>query len=285
MFMVFALLACGVLITASFLIASLVSTYGPNADAPQWVIVSLAFLITCFSSFIFGIFWYIYLRGMFLTALTARYRFNRTTGKVYILRPRQFGGNAVRDWSRVQAHVNWLTPTEVKPGFQHNPAERAKRKVADGGPMMRKGLVLYWPPLDTNDPERKGEDIIWVGEWLSDKSLWAYIRVFMAEGMQGVAEPEPDEYRRKGRSSMWQHLWEGQLDPEVRAAKLKGNPDPRSAVTLGQYFEEVPFLPFNSMAQWLCWWPTFPKEWNSDCGQRRREKGIGPEEPLTWSPK
>ena len=28
--------------------------------------------------------------------------------------------------------------------------------------------------------------------------------------------------------------------------------------------------------------PTFPEEWNGDCGQKRRESGIGPEEPLRW---
>jgi hypothetical protein len=48
---------------------------------------------------------------------------------------------------------------------------------------------------------------------------------------------------------------------------------------------EMPVLPFNTLAQWLCYWPTFPKEWNSDCGQRRSEKGIGPEEPLRWEVK
>ena len=81
---------------------------------------------------------------------------------------------------------------------------------------------------------------------------------------------------------MWQHLWEGQLDSYVRGAKLQGHPNPRSAIGVGLYFREVPFLIFNSMAQWLCWWPTFPEEWNSDCGQKRRERGIGPEEPLRW---
>ena len=59
----------------------------------------------------------------------------------------------------------------------------------------------------------------------------------------------------------------------------------KSIDTLGMYLGEVPFLPFNSMAQWLCWWPTFPEEWNSDCGQKRRENGIGPEEPLRWKVK
>lgn len=230
----------------------------------------------------FTVYWYTYLRGIFLTALTARYRFNRTIGKVYVLRPKAFGGNVVLDWHRVKAHPNWCAPHDLKPGFQHDPALRAKRQGVAGGHFGRKGLVLYWPPLDAKDPERKGEDIIWVGQWLQGKNLWAYVRVFMEEGMDAVPAPEEDEWRRKGRSSMWQHLWESQLDPVLRAAKLKGNPDPRSAVDLADYLMELPFLPLNTLAQWLCYWPTFPEEWNSDCGQKRRESGIGPEEPLRW---
>jgi hypothetical protein len=231
----------------------------------------------------FGILWYVHLRGFFFTALTARYRFNRTTGKVYVLRPRQFGGNAVLDWHRVKAHVNWTAPLDLKPGYQHDVRQRDARQSAGGGYMMRRGLVLYWPPLDPEDPTRQGEDILWVGQWLCGQPLWSYLRTFMEEGMDAVPAPQPDEYRRKGRSSMWQHLWEGQLDSYVRGAKLQGHPNPRSAIGVGLYFREVPFLIFNSMAQWLCWWPTFPEEWNSDCGRKRRENGIGPEEPLRWT--
>ena len=244
------------------------------------MIVAAFFAAIC--EFAFGFYWYTYLRGIFLTALTARYRFNRTTGKVYVLRPKAFGGNVVLDWHRVKAHPDWCAPRDLKPGFQHDPALRAKRQGVAGGHFGRRGLVLYWPPLDAKDPERKGEDIIWVGQWLQGKNLWAYIRVFMEEGMDAVPAPEEDEWRRKGRSSMWQHLWESQLDPVLRAAKLKGNPDPRSAVDLADYLMELPFLPLNTLAQWLCYWPTFPEEWNSDCGQQRREDGIGPEEPLRW---
>ncbi|PZQ71728.1 MAG: hypothetical protein DI563_17155 [Variovorax paradoxus] len=232
---------------------------------------------------VLAIIWYLLLRANFLTALTARYRFNRTTGKVYVLRPRQFGGNAVLDWHRVRAHPNWCAPPDLKPGWQHDEALRNKRRGLGGGYMMRRGLVLYWPPFDESDPQRKGEDILWVGQWLAGRELWEYIRLFMERGMDAVPKPESDEYRRKGRLSMCQHLWEEQLDSTVREARLKGNPDPRGAVTLGDYVREVPFLPLNTLAQWLCWWPTFPKEWNSDCGQRRRESGIGPEEPLRWA--
>ena len=48
--------------------------------------------------------------GLF-TALRCRYRFNRSTGKVHVLRPHACGGNAVLDWSSVAAHVQWAPPS------------------------------------------------------------------------------------------------------------------------------------------------------------------------------
>ncbi len=147
---------------------------------------------------------------------------------------------------------------------------------------------------EANDPQAEGDHLARLrmqqlrthgARAKASGNLWAYVRVFMEEGMDAVPAPEEEEWRRKGRSSMWQHLWESQLDPVLRAAKLKGNPDPRSAVDLADYLMELPFLPLNTLAQWLCYWPTFPEEWNSDCGQQRREDGIGPKEPLRWAAK
>ena len=285
-FMVLGVLAFGTLaVFSGWLFVTFFATYGPYSDGPKWVAVSISSPLVAFVIVVFSLIWRILFRSAFLTALTARYRFNRTTGKVYVLRPKKFGGNAVLDWHRVKAHPKWCTPLEVKPGWQHNQAERDKRKRAGGGFSMRRGLVLYWPPLDANDPERKGEDILWVGCWLSGTPLWEYIRTFMQEGMQAVPAPEPHEYRRKRRSSMWQYLWEEGFDPTIREARLMGNKKPERTVGVGDWLREGPFVIFNSWAQWLCWWPTFPKEWNSDCGQKRRERGIGTEEPLRWKAK
>ena len=283
LFMAFALLAFGVAFCFAFLLLTAFDTYGPD-EGPKWVFVSLGLALFLFAASAFGAHWYYGFRSVFLTALTARYRFNRTTGKVYVLRPKSFGGNAVLDWHRVRAHVNWRAPTKLKPGFQHDPDLRSQR-TSGSGYNMHKGLVLYWPPFDPEDPERKGEDILWVGADPSNASLWEYIRLFMQEGMDAVPAPEAHQSRRKGRSPMCQHLWEQQFDMAMREARLLDNPDPRSAVTIDLWLQEAPFIPFNSMAQWLCYWPTFPEEWNSDCGQRRREDGLGPEEPLRWAAK
>ena len=54
--------------------------------------------------------WPYLLAPAFFTSLRARYRFNRTTRKVYALRPKKYGGNVVLDWDRVQAHVRWAPP-------------------------------------------------------------------------------------------------------------------------------------------------------------------------------
>ncbi len=242
--------------------------------------------ILSFAWFAVGVYWFNFLRAVVLTALCARYRFNRTTRKVYVLRPRKFGGNVVLDWDRVQAHPHWHAPGDLKlePGFQHDPEQRAIRANAGGGFMMTRGLVLYWPPLDADDPQRKGEELLWVGQWQSEVSDWEYIRRFMEEGMDAVPRPEASHYRRKGRSSPMQHYWEEEMDPEIRQAELLGEPDPRANLSLIGRLLPLPFLLADYLGQWLCYWPTFPKSWNSDCGQKRRESGIGPEEPLRWTP-
>ena len=246
-------------------------------------IFSLALL--AFGWFAAGVYWYNYLRATVLTALCARYRFNRATRKVYVLRPRKFGGNVVLDWDRVKAHPYWRAPGALKlaPGFQHDPQLREARANASGGFMMTRGLLLYWPPFDQDDPKRKGEELLWVGQWQSGISDWEYIRRFMEEGMDAVPKPKASHYRRKGRSSMMQHYWEDEMDPEIRQAELLGEPDPRRAkLSLIGRLLPLPFLLLDWLGQWLCYWPTFPKEWNSDCGQKRREDGMGPEEPLRW---
>jgi len=223
------------------------------------------------------------------TARCARYRFNRTTGKVYVLRPGRWGGNAVLEWSRVQAHVHWVPPAESTQSQDYatslnNTAQELRREVnwsrqtgseVDGSLAItglldlitgysvptydlsdearkkrRKTgyggcLLLYWPPLDPADPQRRGEDLIWVGPRNSGERLWRYIQTFMQKGMDAVQAPAmPNEWLHKGR-----------------------NPDHA----------------LNWLAECLCYWPTFPEEWSSDCGQKRREDGIGPEEPLRWA--
>jgi hypothetical protein len=262
-----------------FLISEKLSA--PAEDFPPiWLLLFMGVAVA-FAVFLFLFNWRIGgSRAMFFTALTGRFRFNRTTGKVYVLRPKRFGGNAVLDWSRVKAHTAWRVSLMLEPGFQHDPAKRQQRRGDGEG-----ALLLYWPPLDPNDPEHKGEDFIRVGFGRFGAGLWEYIRRFMEEGMDAVPIPEPYEYRRKGRHSMSEQMWEIDLEALVCQARDKGEADPEAFVEAnynGLILAGLPFLPLESMAQWLCYWPTFPVEWNSDCGQRRREKGIGAEEPLRW---
>ena len=208
--------------------------------------------------------WPLFVAPHFFTSLRARYRFNRTTGKVYALRPQKYGGNVVLDWSRVQAHVNWCAPRELKYEDLRYAHARQQRQANGGGPFGMRGLVLYWPPLDINDPERKGEEVLWVGPKLAGEPLWQYIRTFMEEGMDTVPVPKECEWLRKGFSSVGEYIREGTSNNNAVSA-----------------LESV-WVPFHCLAERLCYWPTFPEEWNSDCGQRRRESGLGPQEPLRW---
>lgn len=223
--------------------------------------------------------WRTIFAAIFFTALCPRYRFNRTTGKVYVLRPEKFGGNAVLDWSRVQAHVRWTPPKSWMPEeLAQNPEAHEERLVSAS--MGEGSLVLYWPPFDVADAERRGEDVLWVGPTGSGEPLWQYIRTFMAQGMQAVPPPGPDNWLRKGFSDSGEHLEENVMHGSHRRDTIEGKGMTR--MTALNYVANAPWAPLHSLAERLCYWPKFPVEWNSDCGRRRRERGLGPERPLHW---
>ena len=226
--------------------------------------------------------WRTIFSAIFFTALCPRYRFNRTTGKVYVLRPKQFGGNAVLDWSRVRAHVQWTPPKSWMPEeLAQNPQAREERRLSafrgEGS------LVLYWPPFDASDAERKGEDILWVGPTGSGEPLWQYIRTFMEQGMQAVPQPGPGNWLRKGFSDSAEHLEENVMHGSHQRDAIEGKG--MTGMTALNYAANAPWAPLHSLAERLCYWPKFPDEWNSDCGLKRRERGVGPEQPLRWEAK
>ncbi|KTT16140.1 hypothetical protein [Pseudacidovorax intermedius] len=223
----------------------------------------------------------------FFTSLRARYRFNRTTRKVYVLRPARYGGNVILDWDRVQAHVNWCAPRGMTHDDLRDPQARRFRQENAGGEFRIQGLLLYWPPFDKDDPERKGEDVLWVGPKMAGENLWQYIRTFMEEGMDAVPEPNEYEWLRKGFHTPSQHLEETVMGPSRVLDRIGGRAAPGSTSmgTNVNFLMNVLWAPLHCLSERLCTWPTFPEEWNSDCGQRRREDGIGPEEPLRWTPK
>lgn len=223
----------------------------------------------------------------FFTSLRARYRFNRTTRKVYVLRPARYGGNVILDWDRVQAHVNWCAPRGMTHDDLHDPQARRFRQENAGGEFRIQGLLLYWPPFDKDDPERKGEDVLWVGPKMAGENLWQYIRTFMEEGMDAVPEPNEYEWLRKGFHTPSQHMEETVMGPSRVLDRIGGRAAPgnTSMATNVNFLMNVLWAPLHCLSERLCTWPTFPEDWNSDCGQRRREDGIGPEEPLRWTPR
>jgi hypothetical protein len=223
---------------------------------------------------------------LLFTALRARYRFNRTTRKVYVLRPQRYGGNVILDWNRVQAHVSWRSRGQMTYDQLGDPVARQMRQ----NKLDITSLLLYWPPLDANDPKRNGEDVLWVGEPIFGEPLWQYIRTFMEEGIEAVPVPNEFEWLRKGYSNPGQYLEEGDLHlsrvKEARARSSGGEVGVGLQLqTSANFFTSVIWTPLRSLGERLCYWPAFPKEWNSDCGQKRRESGLGPEEPLRWEAK
>lgn len=278
----FMLLILGGLILCLPLLGLTSSLSNSPALSQRWILNAsigggALFLLLCLLYFA----WPHFFAPAFFTSLRARYRFNRTTRKVYVLRPRKYGGNAVLDWNRVQAHVNWRPPVAwTAEQLASSEAARLERVQSDGSDS---NLVLYWPALDANDPERKGEDVLWVGPNGSGEPLWQYIRTYMEEGMDAVPRPSEREWLRKGFSNPAQHLNETVMHGSRVRDEIVG--EGVSGGTAANFGLNVIWTPLHSLAERLCYWPTFPEEWNSDCGQKRRESGIGPEEPLRWQSK
>ncbi|ALF90258.1 MULTISPECIES: hypothetical protein [Ralstonia solanacearum species complex] len=233
--------------------------------------------------FVIFLFWPEKIAPNYFTFLRPRYRFNRTTGKVYVLRPRRYGGNVILDWDRVKAHTSWCAPREMTPDQVDDKFARQRRQETAGGYFGMRGLVLYWSPLDPSDPERKGEDVLWVGPKLAGEGLWQYIRTFMEEGIDKVPAPTEYEWLRKGFHTPSQHLEETEMSASRVLDRIGGRGE-NSTQTKITFLMTFLWAPLHSLAERLCTWPTFPEEWNSDCGQKRREDGIGPEEPLRWTP-
>jgi len=242
----------------------------------DWVLCLMAIGVFALEYFFL---WPYFLAPAFFTSLRARYRFNRTTRKVYALRPKKYGGNVILDWDRVQAHVRWAPPKSwTAEQLAASEVAREERLRSAG---LDSNLLLYWPPLNANDPEREGEDVLWVGPSGSGEALWQYIRTFMEEGMDAVPRPSEHEWLRKGFSGPGEHLEETVMHGSHLRDDIIGKGT--SGATFTNYATNFLWAPLHSLAERLCYWPTFPEEWNSDCGQKRRENGIGPEEPMRWT--
>jgi len=248
----------------------------------DWFIMFLSgFVATAFCAFLIYLLWPDKIAPIAFTSLRARYRFNRTTRKVYVLRPKRYGGNVILDWDKVQAHPEWCAGLEMQPSEIHDPQARALRQQRQGGAFCLRCLVLYWP---SDDETGQSAEVLWVGPKRSGEPLWAYIWTFMEKGMDAVPAPNEHEWLRKGFSTPAQHLHETELSGMIAYDALTRQGKP-SANTQFSFMASAIWAPLHCLIERTCYWPTFPKEWNSDCGQLRKESGIGPEEPLRWTPR
>lgn len=181
---------------------------------------------------------------MFFSPLRGRIRFNRITRKVYVLRPSYAGGNRVFDWDRLQAIVDWLGYSYA---FNENDIRNKRTNWF---------LVLYHPPTDPENPH--DEDAIMVGcESIFSGDVprwWEYIRRYMEYG------PSVDRIRH-GATANYSRIVR---NVPQEYTTLCGKPnllqlDMETGV--GMYMGI-----FHLLSQATCWWPRFPKEWQSDGG-------------------
>jgi hypothetical protein len=190
-------------------------------------------------------------RTCFFTSARGRIRFNRVTRKVYLLRPKGCGGNAVFEWDRLRAIVDM-------DGY-----DLLAKKNGAPGKAAYYSLILYHPPFDPADPQAEGEDAIFVGPTLPVQSqsapLWEYIRRYMETGPTVDEIPEGTASRSK------------QIPRYIpqRYSTFCGKPDAR------QYkLEQRPGIMetwYHMLSQATCSWPTFPREWQSDSGMGEPE--------------
>lgn len=206
----------------------------------QWVGWLVGFPIALGATYLlYGWFFGMGARTNYFTYARGRIRFNRLTRKVYVLRPRCCGGNAVFDWDRLVALPS---------------------RVPDGHPMASEiigSLVLYQAPLK---PDGSDEDAIYVGPSLTLNPaaqalrLWEYIRLYMQDG-PSAADVPADVTLQCNKIPRYVPLAYGTLCdlPSMRQYEAEHGAD----------FTRVLL---HMVSQMTCSWARFPEEWNSDSG-------------------
>ena len=210
-----------------------------------WLGWLLLFPMAAASAFmIFAWFYYMGMRTCFFTFARGRIRFNRLTRKVYVLRPKYCGGNAVFEWDRL---VALFEPEGTSAG--------AKQTI--------KALALYHPPFDATDPTAHGEDCLFAGPAVTGPEgaahLWEYIRQYMETGptIDRIPPGAPANFKGIARY----------LHPEYTTyCGLPSSYQYRQECRPG-FMETF----FHMSSQITCSWPRFPKEWQSDSGMGEPE--------------
>jgi len=191
-------------------------------------------------------------KTMFFGPLRGRIRFNRQTRKVYVLRPKSCGGNAVFEWDRLRALMEH--PESRDP-------QRQNKHIL---------LTLYHPPWDANDSETKGEDLIPVGagfilgEEDSLAGYWEYIRLYMEEGPTNdipLEEIKPHHRKIPRHIPRRATTYCGKMGfLQYREESIHQNEWGREGKA--SLLECVFFW----LSQLTCYWLRFPPEWKSDSG-------------------
>ena len=180
------------------------------------------------------------MRTAFFSYARGRIRFNRQTRKVYVLRPKAYGGDAVFEWDRLRALMHSVDPAHPM------------------APQLKRVLVLYHPPFDEHDPQGKGEDAIYVGPERDTPQhiahFWEYIRLYMEEGptMDYIPESVSATLKQIPHYLPWQYsTYCGK--PSATQYALE------TSVGLGASL-------LCQLSLMTCTWPKFPKAWGSDSG-------------------
>ncbi|WP_265920870.1 DUF6708 domain-containing protein [Cupriavidus nantongensis] len=208
-----------------------------------WTI--MLFFVAGFVFFVYMMFVGLGARTAFFSPLRGRVRFNRKTRQVYVLRPGYCGGDKVFAWGRLEAVLKPF-PARMEP------------KVVRY--LQAQPLVLYHPPFSADDAAAVGEDVIFIESATvayypeGVAGLWEYIRRYMEEGpsIDVIPPNAPTSFKQVPRY----------LPPAY--STYCGMP---SAAQCRFELEVSFYLPlYMFLAQSTCYWPRFPKAWESDSG-------------------
>ncbi|AXI18568.1 hypothetical protein DZA55_03720 [Xanthomonas oryzae pv. oryzae] len=236
----------GMLNTSVFLIAFIgfviscpILIYGiPPVAAGLFVMI---FLLSMTPAFFAWLFYYMWLKREFFCHVYYPIRFNRKTRKIYVFRENRDGGLLIVPWEEVFFHIGR--------GNDMKFLRDIRGEILDGD--IVKDTFALGHCAERDEPV---------------KEMWEFIRRYMEEGPEAVAEHPLDKYVELSVAPTWKNCL-------ISAVGFTNATTPFKRVLL------FPFIGTFTVVRWLvfksCKQPVFPPEVEAECQ-------VEPNDPHIW---
>ncbi|RBD14119.1 hypothetical protein BRM22_22035, partial [Xanthomonas oryzae pv. oryzae] len=206
-----------------------------NGDGGVFGVVSLLPLIGCLA--LYGLF----LKHEFFCHVYYPIRFNRKTRKIYVFREKRDGGLLIVPWDKVFFHIGR--------GNDMKFLRDIRGEILDGD--IVKDTFALGHCAERDEPV---------------KEMWEFIRRYMEEGPEAVAEHPLDKYVELSVAPTWKNCL-------ISAVGFTNATTPFKRVLL------FPFIGTFTVVRWLvfksCKQPVFPPEVEAECQ-------VEPNDPHIW---